>query len=431
VSALEELIKLKGVFSKEAGVHAAKLLDRLRHARLRDPDQLIRLHETALFLRAHPHSPRVLRLADDLLFNFGPRLRGIDHDAFEDPQVSGIAGTSVSTNFSYPYARSLANRHGKAIQIDWENYTRSDRLGAVLPELIPASAEAWMVEPHVDWRKWFESAHGNVRWLLDCVDPRTYDLLEVPLRWDLGDSPATRSRTRIPRREVFYHRGPLLKRSDVSIESELTSPAIPTKRLSKPQAQRILNTIIDTSAVRYRELWGFLHPDTAHVDYADLGRGVDLFFFGVPKEWRLPVRAYHCGMFFKNGVPMGYIEGLSLSKRMEVGFNLYYTFRDGETAWLYARLLKFCRQRVGVTSFSIDPYQLGHENDEAIASGAFWFYSKLGFRPSLEETLRLTQREEEKIAARPGYRTPPAVLRRLARSPLFYSSVPLQSQSIL
>jgi hypothetical protein len=272
----------------------------------------------------------------------------------------------------------------------------------------------------VDWRKWLESAGGNVKWLLDRIDPTTYELLEIPLRWELGDSNAARSRTRIPRREVFYHKGRLLKRSDVSLEAEFGAPGIAARRLSRAHAQRILNVIVDTSAVRYRELWGFLHPDSAHVYHADLGRGVDLFWFGVPKEWRLPLRAYHGGMFFKNGVPLGYIEGLSLFERMEAGFNLYYTFREGETAWLYARLLKFCREQLGVTCFSIDPYQLGHENEEAIESGAFWFYRKLGFRPSSEEVARLVGREEEKIAARPGYRTPPATLRRLAQSPLLY-----------
>ena len=51
------------------------------------------------------------------------------------------------------------------------------------------------------------------------------------------------------------------------------------------------------------------------------------------------MRAYHCGMFFKNSVPAGYVELLSLFERAEVGFNLYYTFREGESAWLYARLL--------------------------------------------------------------------------------------------
>ena len=190
--------------------------------------------------------------------------------------------------------------------------------------------------------------------------------------------------------------------------------------MTRTETRRILNLIVDTSAVRYRELWGFLYPDLTQMERADLGRGMDLVWFGVPPAARLPLRAYHCGMFFKNGMPMGYIEILSLFERAEVGFNLYYTFRDGESAWLYARLLKFCKQKLGVTCFSIDPYQLGHENDEAVASGAFWFYRKLGFQPASPLTGELLKREEERIAQRPNYRTPSSTLRRLARSPLFY-----------
>ena len=87
-------------------------------------------------------------------------------------------------------------------------------------------------------------------------------------------------------------------------------------------------------------------------------------------------------MFFKNGVPIGYIECLTLFEHMEVGFNLYYTFREGETAWIYARLLRLFRQLLAVSCFAVDPYQVGHHNDEAIESGAFWFYRKLGFRPA-------------------------------------------------
>src|SRR5262249_38595482 len=135
---------------------------------------------------------------------------------------------------------------------------------------------------------------------------------------------------------------------------------------------------------------------------------------------RLPFRAYQAGMFFKNGVPLGYFEGLSFFERMEVGFNLYYTFREGETAWLYARTLKLFREHLGVTCFTIDPYQLGHENEEAIESGAYWFYRKLGFQPVTEEIAHLSDREEEKIRKQPGYRTSAALLRRLARMPLVY-----------
>ena len=99
-------------------------------------------------------------------------------------------------------------------------------------------------------------------------------------------------------------------------------------------------------------------------------------------ERRLPLRAAYGGFVVKNGVPIGYIEGLAFFERLEIGFNMYYTFREGESAWIYAQVLKLHRDALGVTSFSIDPYQLGFENDEAIESGAFWFYRKLGFRPT-------------------------------------------------
>jgi len=64
---------------------------------------------------------------------------------------------------------------------------------------------------------------------------------------------------------------------------------------------------------------------------------------------------------------------------------------------------------------------LGHENEEAIESGSFWFYYKLGFRPESPEAARLAERELQKIVARPGYRTSPATLRKLAASPVIYN----------
>ena len=413
---LAALAEMKGQFGPDAARRTAALLERATHARLRDPADLIRLHEVVLYLRAYPQSPRVLRLADKILFSFADRLRRVDRDPLEDPEISGIAGAGLSTNFSYDVAQSLAARY--PLHIDWENYEHSDRLGPVLARLIPLAGEYAAVEPHVDWRYWFERARGTVKWLLAHVDRQTYDLLEVPLRWELGDSFATRSRTRILRRRIYYHRSPFLKRSEISLDREFAAPKTTMTRIARPQ--KILNTILDTSAVRYRELWGFTHPDAAHVYHADFGRGVDFYFFGVPPEWRLPLRAYHAGMFFKNGVPIGYVEGLSLFERMEVGFNLYYTFREGETAWLYAQILKIFREQLGVTCYSVDPYQLGHENDEAIDSGAFWFYRKLGFRSTSNKLAALIEREESRIAANREYRTPPATLRRLAEAPLIY-----------
>ena len=78
------------------------------------------------------------------------------------------------------------------------------------------------------------------------------------------------------------------------------------------------------------------------------------------------------------------------------------------------------KQLLGVTVFSIDPYQIGYENEEGIASGAFWFYRKLGFRPVRPELLKLTLSEERKMAKNPQHRTSAATLRRLAAGHMLF-----------
>jgi hypothetical protein len=176
----------------------------------------------------------------------------------------------------------------------------------------------------------------------------------------------------------------------------------------------MINAARETSTMRYRELYGFTHGDSRRVFKASLGRGVEIFVMGVPPARRLPLRAYHAAMIFKNGVPVGYFEGLSLVERMESGFNFYYSFREGETAWIYARTLNVFHHLLGVTVFSIDPYQVGYQNDEGLDSGAFWFYRKLGFRPTRKKVMKLTIAEERKIASRRAYRTSTKTLRQLA-----------------
>ena len=424
MSLVERVAQYKGAFDDESTAKLISLLERLKSARVSGAASLIALHETLLFLRAYPRNRRLLQLTEELLCTFSARLKRIDPAEFEYAEVSGIAGTGLSTNFSHPFAKSLAARHARRIHIDWDHFEHRERLGAILARLIPAAFEDWAVAAHPDWRRWFEKARGTLPWLLAEVTPETYDLLELPLRWELGDSAASRTLARLPRSSrthIFYHREPLLARKDISLEAEFKSPRIAVRRLDRTAAEKILDVIIDASAVRYRELYGFLYPDLANVFHANLGRGVDFYFFGVPRRWRLPERSYCSGMFFKNGVPMGYVELMELNRRMEVGFNLYYTFRQGETAWLYARLLKLFRERFQIASFVIDPYQLGQENEEAIEAGAFWFYYKLGFRPEDATVRGLAGRETARITTEPAYRTSPRMLRKLAKSEMIYA----------
>ena len=431
---LDRLEAAKRRFGPGQADEVTGLLRALGRRRFADARSLIRFHEALLFFRAYPSNREIVRLTEELLGSIARRVARLDTDAFEEPDVSGIAGTAFSAIFTYDITRWLAAKLDSRIDIDWDA-TDPALLGPLLERLHPLYAEDALVEANIPYMDWFRAAKpegrgSDLQWFMARMElmPVTeahraemFAAAKIAVRWNLGDGPATRTRLRHPDRgRVFYHNRPLLKRSDVSLAAELASPEIPLERLTIRRGSEMLDLARETSAMRYRELHGFTYGDAARVDRADLGRGVEVYVWGVPPEHRLPLRAYHCAMFFKNGVPLGYIEVLTLCEHIEVGFNLYYTFREGETAWLYARLLRLFHQLLGVTCFAVDPYQLGNHNDEAIDSGAFWFYRKLGFRPTNPQVAKLLESEERKLRANPEYRTSAAALRRLSKGWMVY-----------
>jgi hypothetical protein len=74
--------------------------------------------------------------------------------------------------------------------------------------------------------------------------------------------------------------------------------------------------------------------------------------------------------------------------------------------------------------FSIEPYQLGAGNDEALDSGAWWFYFKLGFRPRAAATRALARAELARIRADARHRSDRATLAELAQRHLFFEADP-------
>ena len=427
---------------------------RLSKSKITDAQSLIRFHETLLFLRAYPPSPRILNQVEKVLKTFEQRvsrLRAADVDLspLDDPEVSGIAGTTVTSNFSYEIVRWLVTKHSHEIEIDWDWFDEEDRFGATMRRFLPLLEEDAIVEAHVPYREWLRAAKSRsneLAWIIERfelldrkparyadrsgfrIQPENqkaelYDSLKLHVQWDFGFR-ASRTGMKLPGRKIFFHDKPLIKRRDVSLIAELRSPPIAMQKPSRAESEKILDMARETSAVRYRELHGFTYGDSRRMLKANLGRGVDIFVMGVPPQHRLPLRAYTAALVFKNGVPVAYFEGLSVFERMESGFNLYYTFREGETAWLFSRIMCLMRQLLGVTVFSIDPYQIGHENEEGIESGAFWFYRKLGFRPVRPELMKLALAEEKRIAANMRYRTPGKTLRKLAAGHMLFEGPP-------
>ena len=437
-SRLSELEASRSCYQRGCAAAVETLLVAMKNARFGDAESLIRFHDALLFLRAFPQSRKVIRLTEALLAGIPEQVAtlresGADVDLFDSEQFSGIAGTAISDSFTYEVVRWLAQRYPKDLGVDWDLDEQGRQLGVSLPRVLPLLADDSLVEADTPYLDWMGTAAGGAErilpWLLRRVDgmPLTmlqktawYDALKIDISWNLADSPASRTCARRNPPAMHFHREPLIKRSQVSLQEELNSPPLPIRKLARREGEEVLDMVRDALTVRYRELYGTTRGDPNSVVEADVGRGVHIYLWGLPPDRRLPLRAYHAGITLKNGVPINYIEGISLFEWMEVGFNTFYAFRDGETAWIYSKVLHLLHQLTDVTCFSVYPYQLGDQNEEAIKSGAFWFYRKLGFRPGRPELLAITQREEEKIKSMLGYRTSARTLRRLAAAHVFY-----------
>lgn len=395
-----------------------------------DAGDLARLHDALLFLRACPHSPRVLELAEEGLARI-PALaaRLGDLSPLDDGSVSGIAGVPIAMPFSWAAASWLARRDPSALRVDWDAEDLPDRLAAFLPRFVPGLEELARVDANVPFRDFVDSARGqapDAAWLVarlsalplpDPVKAELWEALSLQLVWTPRPTDS-RGLARFPCAAPFSSDAPLVARRDVSVAAELSAPPPALRRLPRREGAAVLDAARAAMAVRYRELPAFSAGDPSAVFRFDVGRGTTVLVTGLAREARLPLRAGFGTLFVRNGVLVGYGDLHAALGRADVSFNVFYAFRDGESAWLYARLLAVARAVTGAAQLSIDPYQVGLGNEEAIASGAFWFYRRLGFRSADASLERLARREEARLAAAPGRRTPPATLRRLAAAPL-------------
>ena len=434
---LSRLEDCKGCFGRGEARRVEKLLASLSRRHFADAKSLIRFHEALLFLRAFPQGPGVVARTEKLLNGFYRRVEelratGADFSDFDTFESSGIAGTTMQDTLTFDVLRWLTRRIPRNLEIDWDGYEEERAMAATWPRFLPLLDEDGLVEANIPWQRWLRTARGastELEWLIrrfeqmpiaDREKGELYDSLRLSVRWRLGNLRFSRTRNWFRPRSLYYHSEPLIPRSQIDLNHEFSQPGPALRRLPLRQGRAVMETIREVMLVRYRELYGTTLGDPHSVVRAEVGRGVVIHLWNLPPDRRLPLRAYVAGFTLKNGVPVNYIEAIGLCEWIEVGFNTFYTFRNGETAWIYAQAMRCLLRFTGAGCISVYPYQIGQGNEEALDSGAFWFYRKLGFRPGRPELLRLAEREEQRIANSRAYRSPRRVLERLAQGHVFY-----------
>jgi hypothetical protein len=428
-SALSAIEATKAEYAEGAAERKRALLDALADARLSSAREVFRFHEVLCFLRAYPDDPGVLARVEDLVRGFErrPDLRRWRR-ALAD---TGIAGTPIRYRFFQPTASWLARRWPDRLTIDWRTFEGKARLEPLLSLLaLPAEAPG-LDEIAFSVREWVARLKGPAetdaaflvrRFDALAVHPfvreKIYDALDPPLRLHPGPDTPARGREKHHGSPVVFQTRPL-SRSRPSLRLEARRPPLAMRAVGPREGSRLVDLARGAMVTRSRDLDVFCHADPRAVRLVECGGGLQFACFGAVPERRLLLEAVYGFLTLKNGVPIGYVLASALFRSAEIAYNVFETWRGAEAAAVYGRVLGTVRALFGVDSFTIVPYQLGHDNDEALGSGAWWFYQKLGFRPKDRAVIRLMREELAAMARDPAHRSGIPTLRRLAVANVF------------
>jgi hypothetical protein len=237
------------------------------------------------------------------------------------------------------------------------------------------------------------------------------------MRLTPGPGTPSRSAARYPGSPVVFQDRPLAAERP-SLRDAVRRPPDSVRALSPREGRALIDLAREAMVTRSRDLDIFCQGDPRDVRLVDAGGGLQFACIGAIPERRLLLESVYGFLTLKNGVPIGYVLCSALFGSSEIAYNVFETYRGAEAAAVYGRVLAMVRHLFGSDAFAIDPYQIGNHNEEAIRSGAWWFYQKLGFRPTDPAADRIMRRELARMARASGHRSSAATLRRLAESSL-------------
>jgi len=428
-SRLRELQRLAPQFADGGAARKLELLRELERMRLPRADDVHALHEVLCFLRALPDDAAILAQVESMLEAFHRRadLR-VHRRALAD---SGLVGTDVRFTFYAPTARWLAERWGSQLRIDWGQLANKALLKDRLYLLALDAETPGLDHAKLSARGWLDRFRGpdetDAGFLLRClarqrwdatVRDACYDELELPLVFRTGPGTPSRTSARLSGGRTAFQTGPW-HRPRPDLRAAVRRPPRSIRAVDRRRGQEIVDLARGAMMTRARDLDAFAGGDPDDVRLVDCGDGLEFALIGCRPEWRMMLESVYGWLILRNRVPTGYVLSSAFLRSSEIAFNVFDTWRGGDAAHVYGRVLATTRALFGSDTFTIYPYQLGHGNPEGLQSGAWWFYQKLGFRSRDAQVLDLMDRELARMRRDRSHRSTIPTLKRLARANVY------------
>lgn len=427
----EQLKKVVTFFGENSAQQKLALLEQCAAKKLNSAKTIKLYHDSLLFTLAYPENESVRNLAAKEMERLSDLL-GKSNDSLKNKLLlSGISNTQTDGAFSLSLAKWLLETYTTSVLLH-----SFDEAGThpkdVLKYVFPDMEFEMLADEKLNAGKWVEQVsgtknkHEQLLWLVKQVDSlntnefikdQLFESLSVYITIKGSDKKFSRSFGNLFPANTHYHTNGILKKFDehALINKKLPSP----KKLNATERKKIIDASRTALALLNRETDPVTYCNEDGLAYYELEHGLSIALFSMLPQRRLPLESYIGFMMFKNGYPMAYGGGWLFGHRSLLGINIFEAFRGGESAFVFAQLLRTYKNAFGAEYFEVEPYQFGKNNPEGLQSGAFWFYYRFGFRPLDEQLQQLAINEAQKINNDKTYRSSIDILKKFTAGNVF------------
>ncbi len=359
-------------------------------------------------------------------------LRGRFAEVADSPGARAVAnrgfpGSVNSYPYSYEVALALLRLFPGRLEIDWQELPEESPLPGLLDLLLAPAENEGAEAVELDWPSWMAHVKADAR----ATDLESilallagarfapaeraflYDSCGLTLRHELAEHGSARTDIELPGARLAWQHG-AIDRTAFPLAPAIRRPLAVPRLLDACTGRALIDLALRALSARCLEIYPLIKANPEDVLLCHAGRGVAIALIGALPEFRGVLAGLYCFLVFKNGVPVAYGPASPCLGACEMGINLFPEFRGGEIRYIYAQVMRLLHHVFAVEDFFLTAYGMGRDNEDALRTGAFWFYRKLGFVPANPRVEELARAEERRLRAPGGGRSDRATLRRLS-----------------
>jgi len=427
---ISQLFSIRNEYGKNVSQQKLKLLKAISNEKLNTKRDLHTCHDILLFLLAYPDNREVYNQASQVLQQLELYIQA--HESIKARLFnSGITHTSLCAAFGFEIVKWLKRTYSKDVSLS--SFEAEDgQIRSVLSVVMRKVESEVLQDGNADWRSWLSQSLddrkdllGELITLFDETNLRPEVKDELWLALGINVEINFSSHLSLPSSLItpYYHRA-LVKKTSV-FQPQGAKPK--QVKLTTGEAEDIINCARMILVRHLREIDPISFTAPQFVTYYQLPRGLSIALMGMVATRRSPIDSYMGYTVFKNGLPVAYAGSWILFDSGRIGLNVFPAYRGGESQYIFQQVLNAHTKVYHLNRLTVDPYQIGKDNDDGIKSGAFWTYYRAGFRPVKQLQKKLSASEASKIKSAKGYRTPAIILEKLADSRM---EIPLRKGSV-